>query len=163
MRIEETTDADLIHRLTQAAFAEYGREPGTSTALKETREAVEGQLADENRALALFDAKKPVACVRFRFEGDALYFHRLSVDPAHRRKGYASALVGALEDCARAAGLRRLTCSVRLAQADNLALYFGLGFVQTSVRSVCRDGTPVPTGDFEKDLSPVFGGRGEIK
>lgn len=150
MRIEETNDARIVHRLTQAAFAEYGREPGTSTALKETIEAVEAQIAEGNRALAVILGNEPVACVRFRFEGDALYFHRLSVDPAHRRKGCAKALVGALEDRARSVGLRRLACSVRLAQADNLALYLGLGFVQTSERSVCRDGTPVPTGDFEK-------------
>ena len=43
--IAKTEDTALIHTLTQAAFAEYGREPGTSTALKETEEAIAAQLA----------------------------------------------------------------------------------------------------------------------
>jgi ribosomal protein S18 acetylase RimI-like enzyme len=150
--IEETQDAELVHRLTQSAFAEYGREPGTSTALKETVEAIEAQLRDGNRALVLLEGNVALACVRFRFEGDALYFHRLSVDPAHRRRGLACALSAALEDIARAAGLRKLTCSVRLAKEDNIALYLKLGFTQTTIRSVCRDGSAVPTGDFEKIL-----------
>ena len=150
--IEETRNAPLVHRLTQAAFAEYGREPGTSTALKETVESIEAQLAEGNRFLALRENGPPLACVRFRIEGDSLYFHRLSVDPAHRRKGYGAMLVGELERRALETGLSRLTCSVRLAQAGNLALYEKLGFVVAGERSVCRDGTPVPTGDLEKRL-----------
>ena len=152
MTIEESTDAAVVHRLTQAAFAEYGREPGTSTALKETVEAVQAQLAGGDRVLVVNVEGESVACVRFRFEGDTLYFHRLSVDPEHRRKGSAVELVGELERLAREAGLGRMTCSVRLAQTGNLALYEKLGFETVGVRSVCRDGTPVPTGDLEKRL-----------
>ena len=152
MTIEETIDAELVHRLTQAAFAEYGREPGTSTALKETVEAVQAQLEEGNRVLFASLNGERVACVRFLVEGDALYFHRLSVDPAYRRKGIAVALVEELERLARVKNLGRLTCSVRLAQTGNLALYDKLGFETVGVRSVCRDGTPVPTGDLEKRL-----------
>ena len=196
--IEKTQDTALIHALTQAAFAEYGREPGTSTALKETEEAIAAQFAGGMEALVVYgvnlspqppppgsrtslgkgepegDAgspfpvrderpgeglgerllteRLPLACVRYQFEGDALYFHRLSVHPDYRRQGLAKKLVGHLEALARAQGLARLTCSVRLQKADNVALYNGLGFQLIGERSVCRDGTAVPTGDFAKPL-----------
>jgi len=199
--IEKTEEAALIHALTQAAFAEYGREPGTSTALKETVADVAAQLAQGTQALVVYSphplpllptsphASEPlgekgnasppppspkearrrsdvgrgaggegregegIACVRYQIESDALYFHRLSVHPDWRRQGLAKKLVGHLEALARAEGLTRLTCSVRLQKADNVALYTGLGFQLLGERSVCRDGTEVPTGDFEKRLS----------
>jgi rhamnose utilization protein RhaD (predicted bifunctional aldolase and dehydrogenase)/predicted GNAT family acetyltransferase len=99
------------------------------------------------------DGGEALACVRYQIEGDALYFHRLSVHPDYRRQGLAKKLVGHLEALARAQGLARLTCSVRLQKADNVALYTSLGFQLLGERSVCRDGTPVPTGDFEKRLA----------
>lgn len=198
--VEKTEDTALIHALTQAAFAEYGREPGTSTALKESQDAIAEQLAKGMKALVLYSPHplpllptsphaseplgekgnassphpspkkargtsdvgrgaggegregEPIACVRYQIEGEALYFHRLSVHPDWRRQGLAKKLVGHLEALARAQGCTRLTCSVRLAKADNVALYTGLGFQLVGERSVCRDGTPIPTGDFEKPL-----------
>ena len=150
--IGKTTDAALVHALTQAAYEEYGRDPGTSTALKETWEAVAAQLAGGAEAVALERDGKPLACVRFVAEGDALYFHRLSVHPDYRRQGLASKLIGYLEDEAKWRGLKRLTCSVRLAMDGNVALYEKLGFVQVGESTVCRDGTPVPTGHLEKRL-----------
>ncbi|MCX6365517.1 MAG: GNAT family N-acetyltransferase [Armatimonadetes bacterium] len=154
LTIAKTQDTALIHALTQAAFAEYGREPGTSTALKETEEAIAAQFAGGMEVLVVYQAAPltPLACVRYQFEGDALYFHRLSVHPDCRRQGLAKKLVGHLEALARAQGLSRLTCSVRLQKADNVALYTGLGFQLLGERSVCRDGTAVTTGDFEKRL-----------
>ena len=196
--IAKTKDTALIHALTQAAFAEYGRELGTSTALKETQEAIDAQLAGGMQALVVYlsptspptpspgrscltgkgesdsgsllshaqrapgtsarerrvgEERLPLACVRYQIEGDALYFHRLSVHPDYRRQGLAKKLVGYLEALARAEGLARLTCSVRLQKADNVELYTGLGFQLIGERSVCRDGTAVPTGDFEKRLA----------
>lgn len=153
LTIEKTEDTALIHALTQAAFAEYGREPGTSTALKETETAIAAQLAGGTEVLVLANLSSPLACVRYQIEGDALYFHRLSVHPDYRRQGLAKKLVGHLEVLARAQGLARLTCSVRLQKTDNVALYTGLGFQLLGERSVCRDGTAVPTGDFEKRLA----------
>ncbi|WP_395143424.1 GNAT family N-acetyltransferase, partial [Armatimonas sp.] len=194
LTIAKTQDPALIHALTQAAFAEYDREPGTSTALKETEEAIAAQLAGGMEALVVANlspsnlspqppppgahsslgkgepegdvAPFPVryerpgeglgrgylACVRYQLEGDALYFHRLCVHPDYRRQGLAKKLVRHLEALARAEGLTRLTCSVRLQKTDNVALYTGLGFRLLGERSVCRDGTAVPTGDFEKRL-----------
>jgi ribosomal protein S18 acetylase RimI-like enzyme len=153
LTIAKTQDTALIHALTQAAFAEYGREPGTSTALKETEEAIAAQFA------GVRGEQTPLACVRYQIEGDALYFHRLSVHPDYRRQGLAKKLVGHLEALARAQGLVRLTCSVRLQKADNVALYTGLGFQLLGERSVCRDGTAVPTGDFEKPLPKISVGE----
>jgi ribosomal protein S18 acetylase RimI-like enzyme len=185
LTIAKTQDTALIHALTQAAFAEYGREPGTSTALKETEEAIARQFMGGMQALVVYQAApltpaergdkaesdslfsprragvrgEALACVRYQIEGDALYFHRLSVHPDYRRQGLAKKLVGHLEALARAQGLVRLTCSVRLQKADNVALYTGLGFQLLGERSVCRDGTAVPTGDFEKPLPKISVGE----
>ena len=179
LRIEKTVDVALIHALTQAAYAEYGHEPGTSTALKESEDAIAEQLGRGTQALVVYpltpaergdkaesDSSNPPrragdggldgaggwACVRYQIEEDALYFHRLAVHPEHRRQGLATALVQHLEALARARGLARLTCSVRLQVTDNVALYTGLGFTLVRERSLCRDGTAVPTGDLEKRL-----------
>ncbi|WP_395094192.1 GNAT family N-acetyltransferase [Armatimonas sp.] len=154
LRIEKTEDVALIHALTQAAFAEYGREPGTSTALKETEADIARHFEGGMQALVVYPSPtSPLACVRYQIESDALYFHRLAVHPDYRRKGLAKKLVGHLEALARAQGLARLTCSVRLAKTDNVVLYTSLGFRLLGERSVCRDGTAVPTGDFEKRLT----------
>ena len=159
LKVEKTQDTALIHALTQAAFAEYGREPGTSTALKETKAAIARQFAGGMQALVVYPltpagrGDSAVACVRYQVEGDALYFQRLSVHPDYRRQGLAKKLVAYLEALARSQNRARLTCSVRLQKSDNIALYSGLGFVLLGERSVCRDGTAVPTGDFEKRLS----------
>ena len=157
--VEKTEDTALVHALTQAAFAEYGREPGTSTAIKETEADIARQLEGGMQALVVYPltpaggGDSAVACVRYQIEDDALYFHRLSVHPDYRRQGLAKRLVARLETLARSQNLTRLTCSVRLQKSDNIALYSGLGFVLLGERSVCRDGTAVPTGDFEKRLS----------
>lgn len=165
IRIEKTEDTALIHALTQAAFAEYGRKLGTSTALKETQEAIAAQFVGGMEALVVANLSPSnlsgsnlsprgyLACVRYQTEGDALYFYRLAVHPDYRRQGLAKKLVGHLEALARAQGLARLTCSVRLGKYDNIALYTGLGFQLLGERSVCRDGTAVATGDFEKRLA----------
>ncbi len=205
--VEKTEDAALIHALTQAAYAEYGHEQGTSTALKESQDAIAEQLVRGTQALVVYSPHplpllptsphaseplrekgnassphpspnvarasrlfgrgaggegregEPIACVRYQIEGEALYFHRLSVHPDWRRQGLAKKLVGHLEALARAEGCTRLTCSVRLAKTDNVALYTGLGFQLVGERSVCRDGTPVPTGDFEKPLPKISVGE----
>jgi RimJ/RimL family protein N-acetyltransferase len=60
----------------------------------------------------------------------------LAVDPSRRREGIAAALIGALADRARGAGIRRLTLRVLSTNAPARALYERLGF---EVEGVLRE------------------------
>lgn len=145
-------EAEGLHALTQAAYAEYASLAGPSSALKETPASVTRELTEGVRAVIAAQDGAPVGCVRYRIEGDALYFFRLAVLPEARRQGIASALIACLEEEARQAGAARLACAVRLEVEGNVRLYEKRGFAKVGESSVCRDGTPVPTGHLEKRL-----------
>ena len=70
----------------------------------------------------------PVACGGWRRDGDVGEVKRVWVDPAHRRRGHARALLRGLEDEARAAGLRRLRLETGAQQPEALALYAADGW-----------------------------------
>jgi ribosomal protein S18 acetylase RimI-like enzyme len=67
-------------------------------------------------------------------------FRMLAVDPVAAGRGIATALVEACDGLARAAGARRLVCSVEDKNAAGLGLYARLGFV----REPARDWKPGP-------------------
>jgi ribosomal protein S18 acetylase RimI-like enzyme len=159
--IRAATDADIaaVLALTHAAYAEYdGIAHPRSSALDETPETVAAHLADGGILVDDRDGAI-VGAVRYRTVGEALYFHRLSVAPSARRQGVAAGLLAALELRAQRDGLPCLTCRVRLDVATNVTMYTRRGFVQIDRESVCRDGTPVPTGILERrraaDASPI--------
>ena len=58
----------------------------------------------------------------------------VAVNPVHRRKGIAEALVLALCDALKAGGNESLTLEVRASNAPAIALYEKLGFVQIGRR-----------------------------
>lgn len=58
----------------------------------------------------------------------------VAVDPAYRRRGIARALLTALEEALRAAGVSSLTLEVRASNGPAIALYTALGYVQAGRR-----------------------------
>jgi ribosomal protein S18 acetylase RimI-like enzyme len=60
--------------------------------------------------------------------GDALYIDALATDDRYRRRGVATALLGAADERARSFGLRRLALDTTASNSGARALYEGAGF-----------------------------------
>jgi GNAT superfamily N-acetyltransferase len=147
IRRVEFSDAEEVLRIMQLAFEEYrGRLTPGSGALTETTEVVRSALRDGGAFLAFAD-EMPVGSARYRLFPTFAYAERVSVLPEHRGKGIPGALMRAVEDIARAAGLPEVRVGVRAALPSNLRFYENLGY-----RAV--ESQPYPGGmDFEITLS----------
>jgi len=64
----------------------------------------------------------------------ALYIDALATDPAHRRRGVASALLEEAEHQAHAAGLRAVALDTSLGNKAARALYLGAGYQEVAFR-----------------------------
>jgi GNAT superfamily N-acetyltransferase len=73
---------------------------------------------------------------------------RMYVAPAARRRGHARRILLALEDAARAAGLRRLRLDTNAQQPEAVALYHAAGYAEIAD----YNGSATATHWFEKDL-----------
>jgi GNAT superfamily N-acetyltransferase len=73
---------------------------------------------------------------------------RMYVVPGARRRGHARRLLAALEDAARAAGLRRLRLDTNAVQPEAVALYHACGYAEIAD----YNGSPTATHWFQKDL-----------
>ncbi len=69
-----------------------------------------------------------------------LYLHHLSVDPAVRRQGVASALLTSLEDEARAAGLASVVLDAWADNADAQAFFAAAGYGPLNITRAKRLG-----------------------
>jgi len=129
VRLATVADAAAVHAVTQAAYADYaGRLDPPSGALRETEDqvaadlAVGGLVADAGGAV--------VGALRFRRgSGGTLWVRRVSVAPAHRRRGLARLLLRAAEVDARRRGATRLRLGVRHVLPANRRLYEREGWV----------------------------------
>jgi GNAT superfamily N-acetyltransferase len=70
----------------------------------------------------------PVACGGFRAHGHDAEIKRMYVPPEHRAKGYARAILRALEDTARSAGYPRLILETGTEQPAAISLYEASGY-----------------------------------
>jgi ribosomal protein S18 acetylase RimI-like enzyme len=120
------------------AFAEYlGMLPVPSGAHTETLDDVRAAIARGGAVLASLDDQL-VGCARFYDDGDDLYVGRVSVLPAYRRRGVASALMRFLSDVAVRRGRRAVRIQVRDSLPSNVALYQSLGFEVVSLEPHSR-------------------------
>jgi ribosomal protein S18 acetylase RimI-like enzyme len=117
----------------RAAFAEYsGALPVESGAHAETLEDVRAAIG-EGGAILAFDGDQAVGSARFRPDGDDLYVARVSVVPAWRRRGVASAMMRFLEGVAAAYGKQAIRIGVRDSLPSNVGLYQSLGYELVSI------------------------------
>lgn len=143
-------DAAEVAALIRQAFASIDPPlmPPPS-ALRETAGTVAVSIAKGGAAAVAGGAI--VGAVLWGERDGGLYFGRLSVHGAWRRRGVAQALVAAAERQARDAGYLRIHGAVRLALTGNRALFAALGFVETDRHA--HDGFDAPTWvDLEKHL-----------
>lgn len=126
--IEFTKNARIILDVMLDAFEQTRKYEKPSSALFETVEQIEGELASGKEALVLYEDGEPCAMMKVTTKEDNLYFARLSVKVAHRKKGYATILIDYLGKLANARGLSKITCNVRADEPENIAYYERLGF-----------------------------------
>lgn len=88
------------------------------------------------------DAGEPVGRVWFAEEerpfGRVLFIYDISVDPAHRRRGYAQAALAAVEARARERGCVGVQLHVFGGNSGARALYRRAGYVETDVTMLKR-------------------------
>ncbi len=122
--------AEVVHRLTQAAFGPHAGLDPPSGAGRETLDLVRAELGAGGGAVAAL-AGRPVGCLRFQAQGRHLHVHRVAVAPGHQRRGIGRALMLWAHGAAARRGLDEVTVGVRIALPGNVAFYRGLGYEVT--------------------------------
>ncbi|MFC4304879.1 GNAT family N-acetyltransferase [Cohnella boryungensis] len=153
--IREATpeDANTVYALMRMAFEEYRTATPPSSALDETEESIQEALADQSQfAVILFEEDTATAMVRYQYDGDAIYFFRLSVVPHRRRRGYARQLVKWIEKQGVTKGLKISRCKVRQSVQNNLVLYQNMGYEVTDQELIVRPAGTVKALTLEKKL-----------
>jgi GNAT superfamily N-acetyltransferase len=136
-------DAPAVAALIRLAFAAQPvlTDPPPN-AMKETMASVAAHLAHGGGAV-IAEGGALIGSVLWEEKEGGLYFGRLAVHPAHRRRGVARALVAAAEAEARRLGLARVHLSTRLPLLDNRRLFASCGYVETERRA--HPGYSAPT------------------
>jgi ribosomal protein S18 acetylase RimI-like enzyme len=128
-------DAELVHRTMHAAFDEYrGVLDPPSSSHDETVVDVARKI-EQGGALLAWDGETLLGSARFEPRTDYLYVGRVSVPPAHRRKGVALALMAGMAEVARELGLAEVQVEVRESLPSNVRLYQRLGFEVVGVEA----------------------------
>ena len=102
----------------------------------ETAADVRGLLERDGEAMLVAEAEGVlVGSLIVGWDGWRGTFYRLAVDPAHRRRALATALVRAGEERLRALGCRRLNAIVESEEADAMAFWAAAGYEPQAARS----------------------------
>lgn len=157
VRAATLADASAVAALVRAAFAtQVGLVDPPPSALSVDAETIAAQISSGGGFVVEQDGAILASCLfaRHPVEADgALHIARLAVDPSHRRRGLAKALLARIAREASERGLSRLTLSTRLALESNRRLFESAGF-----REIARHAHPghaEPTFmDMEMRLDP---------
>lgn len=154
IRIAEVEDAKLVHEIMLSAFEEYRHLEVPPSALDEKVSLIEESLRNgKGKALLYYQDEIPVGSCRFKIDGDALNFSRLSVRPEFRGNGIAKTILQWLEQYALENNIIELSCRVRMALPQNIDLYQSIGYSVTKEEVVINpNGFPVKTVVMNKKL-----------
>jgi ribosomal protein S18 acetylase RimI-like enzyme len=155
VQIREATsdDAATIHSLMIIAFEEYRTAIPPSSALDETEESVlEALRSGQEHAVILFEDDMATAMIRYKYIDNAIYFFRLSVIPARRRRGHARQLIKWVEKQGVTKGLDFSRCKIRQSIQNNLVLYQNMGYEVVDQELIVRPEGTIKTLTLEKKL-----------
>jgi ribosomal protein S18 acetylase RimI-like enzyme len=109
---------------------------GAGPSSTESADDLRWLLGRDPEALLLADAEgEVVGSLIVGWDGWRGTFYRLAVDPAHRRRGLATRLVGAGEERLRALGAKRLNAIVESEEVDAMAFWAAAGYALQTARS----------------------------
>src|SRR4051794_11073588 len=112
-----------------AVLALWARARSANASTPDTPESVERLLATDPGALLVAEREGAiVGALIAAWDGWRGGMYRLAVDPDHRRRGIALALVGAGEARLADCGARRITALVAREDADAVALWAAAGY-----------------------------------
>lgn len=138
-------DVAVIHRITQAAYAEYRTLIPYSSIWLETPDIIAAEMQLGPVLLVVVD-DKIVGSVRCHVEhegrGDFMYIHRLAVHPNYRRQGLGYALMQAVEALAQSKNINWVRLETRAAQPENYRFYRKLGYELGEISLYLEDGSP---------------------
>jgi ribosomal protein S18 acetylase RimI-like enzyme len=118
------------------AVLDLWRRAEASPSPTESADDVRGLLERDPEALLLAETSgEIVGSLIVGWDGWRGTFYRLAVDPAHRRRGIATALVRAGEERLRAFGARRLGAIVETEEPDAMAFWSAAGYELQTARS----------------------------
>jgi ribosomal protein S18 acetylase RimI-like enzyme len=117
-----------------AVLALWGRARSATASTPDTPEAVDLLLAAGPGALLVAEdggaGGEIVGALVAAWDGWRGNMYRLAVDPGHRRRGVATALVRAGEERLRALGARRITALVAHGEAGAVGLWAAAGYAR---------------------------------
>jgi ribosomal protein S18 acetylase RimI-like enzyme len=136
VRCVTAADTDAIVALWNLVFAEYR---DASRPHRDPRANIARKLAfgDDLFFLAEVD-RRPVGTLMAGYDGHRGWLYSLAVDPAHRRRGIARALLTRAEDALRARGCPKVNLQVAAANAGALAFWRHAGYLEDEVASFGR-------------------------
>lgn len=154
IRVAEVAEASLVHEIMLSAFEEYRHLEVPSSALDEKVSSIEESMRNgTENALLFYQDRVPVGSCRFKFDGNSLYFSRLSVRPGSRGKGIAKSILRWLEEYALDHDKVAISCRVRMALPQNIDFYQSIEFVVNKEEVVNNpNGFPVKTVVMRKEL-----------
>jgi len=83
----------------------------------------------------VFDFNGPVACMVLTPKSNALYVGKISVTPAHRKKGLARKLIDKACNRAKALGYPAIELQVRVELKENIRAFTKMGFIRVGETS----------------------------
>jgi ribosomal protein S18 acetylase RimI-like enzyme len=114
-----------------AVLALWARARSANASTPDTPQALTGLLETSPGALLVADEGGAiVGAVIAAWDGWRGNMHRLAVDPVHRRRGIALALVRAGETRLQGRGARRITALVAHEEAEAVGLWEAAGYVR---------------------------------
>lgn len=159
IRVEaaDVTERGLDRRIfsaTRSAFYEYASDVPPPSALGDCLDDVTADLESGTQVLlAYVDGSKRIAgVVRYKISKGRLWFFRLAVIPAQRRRGVASRLLQELIKVAEQETCSVVWCEVRSGAARNMALYQAHDFVLTGQRLTAGSGFTRQLGVMSRNV-----------
>lgn len=130
IRTAELSQANLVHQIVKAGFAEYiGKLPVSTSAEQETLEQVEQTLRKTgNAAILVWDNEKAVGTARYELRPEYMYVGRVAILPEYKGKGIGTLVMNYLESLAIELGKTGLKLGTRLSIKRNLSFYQRLGY-----------------------------------
>lgn len=126
-------DAESIHQLMQAAFADYGKTKNKkkkiiNSALKEKLSDVENDI-ENNIVMVMLDGSKVIASLRLEEVSDKRYLlKRFAVAPDYQDHGLGSTLFSQAVDKLKEVGAKYVQLYSSLENDKLIKFYKGLGF-----------------------------------
>ncbi|WP_245671943.1 GNAT family N-acetyltransferase [Caryophanon latum] len=151
--IQPITNVTEALAVMHAAFARYKTDAQPSSALEETIETFEQELAKGIHIFGAYEEGALVGIVKCKLTDAFGYFSRLSVLPNKQGRGIAKSLIAYCEQFTKDNGRDNMQCKVRKSEIANIALYERLGYVIIDEEVIYNtNGDAVSAVTMEKQL-----------